>query len=110
MKDVKEINQEIRGLKERAKALSGFWIGEIASAIYALEWAAGKRDDAPSEVLGGAGGGNEKIAANLTKLVEQSRKSGPKRMPPVRNTPAAKRKSPGPGAPRARGSSRGRRV
>ena len=101
MKDAKEINAEIRGLKERAKALSGFWIGEIAAAIYGLEWAAGKRDDPPSEVLGGPGGGHEKIAANLTKLVEQSRKSGPKRMPATKqassakNTPAAKKKEPG---------------
>ena len=101
MKDAKEINAEIRGLKERAKALSGFWIGEIAAAIYALEWAAEKRDDPPSQVLGGAGGGHEKIAMNLTKLVEQSRKTGPKRMPvaketpPGKNTSAAKKKEPG---------------
>lgn len=93
MKDAKEINAEIRGLKERAKALSGFWIGEIAAAIYALEWAAEKRDDPPSEILGGAGGGHEKIATNLTKLVEQSRKSGPKRMPAAKNTSAAKNPS-----------------
>lgn len=90
MKDAKEINAEIRGLKERAKALSGFWIGEIAAAIYALEWAAGKRDNPPSEVLGGSGGGQEKIAANLTRLVEQSRKSGPKRVPAAKNAPSAK--------------------
>ena len=108
MKDAKEINAEVRGLKERAKALSGFWIGEIAAAIYALEWAAEKRDDPPSEVLGGAGGGHEKIATNLTKLVEQSRKSGPKRMPAAKNTPsernssaAKKRKQPGRGAPKS---------
>jgi hypothetical protein len=98
MKVAKVINAEIRGLKERAKALSGFWIGEIAAAIYGLEWAAGKRDDPPSEVLGGPGGGHEKIAANLTKLVEQSRKAGPKRVPAARNTPAAKKKEPRRGA------------
>lgn len=90
--DAKEINAEVRGLKERAKALSGFWIGEIAAAIYALEWAAGKRDDPPSEVLGGPGGGHERIAANLMKLVEQSRKGGPKRVSAVKNTSPAKRK------------------
>lgn len=87
MKDVKAINQEVRAVKERAKALSGFWIGELAAAIYALEWVAGKRDDPPSEVLGGAGGGHEKIAENLTKLVEKERsgkkpaaKLGPRRL------------------------------
>lgn len=98
MKDAKEINAEIRGLKERAKALSGFWIGEIAAAIYALEWSAGKRDDPPSEVLGGSGGGQEKIAANLTKLVEQSRKAGPKRIASAKNTsPPKKGKAGSPG-------------
>ncbi|MFN2384883.1 MAG: hypothetical protein ABR576_01090 [Thermoanaerobaculia bacterium] len=96
--DAREINAEVRALKERAKALSGFWIGEIAAAIYSLEWAAGKRDAPPSEVLGGAGGGHEKIAANLMKLVEQSRKGGPKRGPSAKDTsPAKKRKTGSPG-------------
>jgi len=88
VRDVKEINAEIRGIKERAKALSGFWIGELAAAIYALEWVAGKRVEAPSKVLGGPGGGHEKIAANLTKLIEQSAK-------PVRRPVAVKETSKG---------------
>jgi hypothetical protein len=96
LKNEKEINQEVRAIKERAKALSGFWIGELASAIYALEWVAGKRDDPPSEILGGSGGGHEKIAENLTKLVEKGRsekkpaaKAGPTR---IKDTPRAAEK------------------
>jgi hypothetical protein len=97
LKDVKEINQEVRAIKERAKALSGFWIGELAAAIYALEWVAGKRDDPPSETLGGSGGGHERIAENLTKLVEKGRsnKKPPAKLGPRRVTekpPAGKKK------------------
>jgi hypothetical protein len=88
VKNDKEVNQEIRAIKERAKELSGFWIGELAAAIYALEWATGKREYRPSSVLGSTGGGHEKIAENLTKLVEKERsgkkapaaKTGPRRV------------------------------
>ena len=45
-----------------AKALSGFWIGELAAAIYALEWPPRARR-APSEVMAVRGRGQEKIAA-----------------------------------------------
>lgn len=84
MRDDKEINGEVRSIKERAKALSGFWIGELAAAIYALEWAAGKRDEKPSEILGAPGGGHEKVAANLTKLVEKEQFSKAVRRPTAR--------------------------
>src|SRR3546814_5211946 len=41
-KSSKEIQEEIRRIKEAVKKLSGFWISESAAAIYALEWALGK--------------------------------------------------------------------
>jgi hypothetical protein len=94
LKDAKEINQEVRAIKERAKALSGFWLGELAAAIYALEWAAGKRDDPPSGVLGGAGGGHEKIAANLMKLVEQGKRPAKRPMKLVEQKPPGRSAGP----------------
>jgi hypothetical protein len=94
LKDAKEINQEVRAIKERAKALSGFWIGELAAAIYALEWAADKRDDPPSAVLGGAGGGHEKIAGNLMKLVEQQKRPAKSAMKLVKQERAGKSAAP----------------
>ena len=68
MKTEKEIRSEIRGLRERVRELSGFWIGEASAAIYALEWVLDKRDPSPAEDLGRARGGREKIAAGLVKL------------------------------------------
>lgn len=81
MRDEKEIRAEIRRIRERVKTLSGFWIGESSAAIYALEWAAGKRDVPPSEDLGRPHGGREKIAAALIALA--ARAPAPlKRKPP----------------------------
>jgi hypothetical protein len=48
MKDECEIKAEISAVRDRVKALSGFWIGEGAAAIYALEWVLGKRADSPA--------------------------------------------------------------
>jgi len=76
MKNEREIKAEIAAVRDRVKALSGFWIGEGAAAIYALEWALGKHDSAPARELGKTGGGHERVAANLTKLVEKSASSG----------------------------------
>ena len=68
----REIRDEVRRIRERAKGLSGFWIGEASSAIYALEWTLGKRDKPPSEDLGRAGGEQGRIAAGLVKLAEKA--------------------------------------
>jgi len=70
MKSEKEIRNEARKIRDRVKQLSGFWIGEASAAIYALEWAIDKRDAPPSEDIGKARGGREKIAASLVKLAE----------------------------------------
>ncbi|HEY6928707.1 MAG TPA: hypothetical protein VJA66_03430 [Thermoanaerobaculia bacterium] len=40
--------------------------------VYALEWVLQKRETSPAGELGRAGGESEKIAANLTKLVEKA--------------------------------------
>ena len=72
MKTDKEVRDEIRGIRERVKSLSGFWIGEASAAIYALEWAIDKREAPLSADLGGRDSAREKIAANLVKLVEKA--------------------------------------
>jgi hypothetical protein len=72
VKSEKEIRDQVRQIRERVKGLSGFWIGEASSAIYALEWALGKRGVPPAEDLGRAKGGREKIAASLLKLAEKT--------------------------------------
>ena len=63
MKNEREIKSEVAALRDRVKTLSGFWIGEGAAAIYALEWALGKHEADPARELGKSGGGNERIAA-----------------------------------------------
>ena len=40
--------------------------------VYALEWVLEKRETSPAGELGRAGGESEKIAGNLTKLVEKA--------------------------------------
>ena len=74
MKTSKEITQEIRSLRERAKALSGFWISEFAAAISTLEWALGKRDKTPSEDIGSPAGEHGKIAGRLLEAVSNEAK------------------------------------
>jgi len=69
MKNAKELTQEVTRIRQRAKELSGFWLSELASAIYALEWAAGKRDRPPSADIGSAGGEHGKIADRLLHAV-----------------------------------------
>jgi hypothetical protein len=79
MREEREIKAEITALRERVKELSGFWIGEGAAALYALEWSLGKHESSPARELGKTGGGYERIAANLTKLVEKAAQSKPSR-------------------------------
>ncbi len=71
----KELRVEVRRIRERVRDLSGFWIGEASAAIYALEWVLGKSEVPPSEDIGRARGGREKIAASLLKLAEKSPRS-----------------------------------
>ena len=70
MKSEKELREESRRIREKAKGLSGFWVGELASAAYALEWALGKHPRAPSEDIGGADSAQGRIAASIVKAAE----------------------------------------
>ena len=89
MKTAKEITQEVRKVRERVKGFSGYWIGEAAAAIQALEWTIDKRKESPSEDIGKTGGEHERIAAGLTKAVEKTpaspaRKAAPSKSPAPR--------------------------
>ena len=85
MKTEKEIREEIRRIKSAVPDFSGYWIGELAAAIYALEWALDKAPEAPSGDIGRGRGGHEKVAANLVRLAEKGRKpAGQARKLPVR--------------------------
>src|SRR5262249_7586542 len=84
MRDADEIKKQVSAVRDRGKELSGFWIGEGAAMGSALEWVLEKRETSPPGELGRAGGESEKIAANLTKLVEKAMAAGPR---PVRAKP-----------------------
>lgn len=70
MKTEKEIREESRRIRERARSLSGFWVGELASAAQALEWALGKHPRAPSEDIGSTDSTQGRIAASLLKAAQ----------------------------------------
>ena len=74
MKSSKEISQEIRRIRERAKSLSGFWISEFAAGISSLEWALDKRERAPSEDIGSAASGQGEIAKRLLDALSKAGK------------------------------------
>lgn len=97
MRSEKEIREEVRRVRERVKGFSGFWIGEASAGIYALEWALGRRDLAPSEDLGRAGGERERIAAALLRVV---RKAPRPRLPRVTSRPVQKKRGSKPPASR----------
>lgn len=86
MKTEKEIREESRLIRERAKSLSGFWTAELAAAAHALEWALGKHPHPPSEDIGSKESAQGRIAASLLKAAEQKaaspRKGGPPRASP----------------------------
>jgi hypothetical protein len=71
MKTEKEIREETRRVREKAKSLSGFWVAELASAAYSLEWAMGKHVRPPSEDIGGTDSAQGRIAASLVKAAEK---------------------------------------
>ena len=92
MRDASDVKKQVSAVRDRVKELSGFWIGEGAAMIYALEWVLEKRETAPAGELGLAGGESELIAGNLTKLVERAVADKPA---PAR-AKAAGRKPPAP--------------
>jgi hypothetical protein len=78
VKTSKEITEEIRRVRERAKSLSGFWISEFAATISTLEWALGKKDKPPSEDIGSATSGQGDIAKRLLEAVAKEARIPPK--------------------------------
>jgi hypothetical protein len=77
MRTADEVKKQISAIRDRLKELSGFYLGEGAAMTYVLEWVLEKRETSPAGELGRAGGDSEKIAANLTKAVEQAVASKP---------------------------------
>ena len=84
MRTEKEIRDEIRRVRERAKLLSGFWIAELATAAYSLEWALAKHDRPPSEDIGASDSAQGRIAGSLVKAAQMQAAS-------ARKAPAAKK-------------------
>jgi hypothetical protein len=68
----KDVRQEMRKLREKGKSLSGFWVSELAAAIYALEWTLEKREKPPSEDIGARESGHGKIAESIAKAAEKT--------------------------------------
>jgi hypothetical protein len=100
MRDEKEIRGEVRRARERAKILSGFWIAELASAAYALEWALGKHGRPPSDDIGASDSAQGRIAASLVKAAEKealaAKKAGAakKAAPPTKKAGASGKPQP----------------
>lgn len=87
LRNEKEIREEIRKLREKAKSLSGFWVSELAAAIYALEWVLGKREKPPPQDIGEPDSGHGKLAESISKAAE---KAPPATKPARATKPAAK--------------------
>jgi hypothetical protein len=87
LRNEKEIREEIRKLREKAKGLSGFWVSELAAAIYALEWVLGKREKPPPQDIGEPDSGHGKLAESISKAAE---KAPPATKPARATKPAAK--------------------
>jgi hypothetical protein len=72
MKAEKELRDESRSLREKAKSLSGFWVPELAAAAYALEWALEKHPDPPSADIGSQDSAHGKLAESLLKAAQKT--------------------------------------
>ncbi len=72
MKTEKEVRDEVRRARERAAGLSGFWVPELAAAVYALEWALGKRPEPPSADVGRAGSAHGRLSETLLRAAEKN--------------------------------------
>jgi len=90
MRTAEEVKKQISAIRDRLKELSGFYLGEGSAMTYVLEWVLEKRETSPAGELGRAGGDSEKIAANLTKAVEQAVASKSSDSARSKTTPAAK--------------------
>ena len=98
MKNAKELTQEVTRIRQRAKELSGFWLSELAAALYAVEWAAGKRDAPPSADIGSAAGEHGRIADRLLHAVSAA--------PAKKKLSIVKNPSPRPSPRRGEGEAR----
>jgi hypothetical protein len=94
MKTEKEIREESRRIRERARSLSGFWIAELAAAAHALEWALGKHPRPPSEDVGSSGSAQGRIAASLLKAAQAEAGASEKAVRKTKPRPAPRRGSP----------------
>ncbi len=72
MKTEKEIREEVRRARERAAGLSGFWVPELAAAVYALEWTLGKRSEPPSADIGQPDSAHGRLSETLLKAAEKN--------------------------------------
>jgi hypothetical protein len=103
LRSEKEIREEIRKLRDKGKSLSGFWVSELAAAIYALEWVLGKRDKAPPEDIGEPASGHGKLAEAISKAAEKEPPAIAKKPSAAKKPPAAKKKPAGRTPPAKRG-------
>ena len=85
LRSEREIREEIRKLREKGKSLSGFWVSELAAAIYALEWVLGKRDKTPPEDIGEPASGHGKLAESISKAAEKEPPATKKKIAPARS-------------------------
>lgn len=89
LRNEKDIREEVRKLREKGKSLSGFWVSELAAAIYALEWVLGKREKAPPEDIGEPASGHGKLAEAISRAAEKEPPATKKKTAPAR--PAKRR-------------------
>jgi hypothetical protein len=101
LRSEKDIREEIRKLREKGKSLSGFWVSELAAAIYALEWVLGKRDKAPPEDIGEPASGHGKLADAISKAAEKEPPAIAKK-PSASKKPTAAKKKPAGRTPQAK--------
>jgi hypothetical protein len=94
MKTAKEIREESRRIRERARSLSGFWIAELAAAAHALEWALGKHPRPPSEDIGSTDSAQGRIAASLLKAAQVQAGASEKVARKAKSRPAPRRGPP----------------
>jgi hypothetical protein len=91
MKTEKEIREEARRVREKARSLSGFWVAELASAAYSLEWALGKHALPPSEDIGAAESAQGRIAVSLVKAAEKTAAASAKAARPAKTRSGPRR-------------------
>jgi hypothetical protein len=91
MKTEKEIREESRRIRDRARSLSGFWIAELAAAAHALEWALGRNRRPPSEDIGNSDSAQGRIAASLLKAAQAQAGASEKAAGKAKSRPAPRR-------------------